>query len=297
MLKSAYNWYNTPNKSTFRQYVEAFILIAPLAFLIRTFGYGLYVVPTCSMETTMLAGEQFIADKFTVWFSPIKRGDIIAFNDPNYAYSSNKILRFWQRWVWGPSNWTKRVLGLPGDHVKGVIEDGHPVVYLNGKKLEEPYINKYPIVYTFNIDPRQLRTMSIRELERSTRDWYSPKSYDPSKPFNNQPFYRINPQWIMSDPYTHEPIIKHPGTPLEDGKDVYEIVLKADEFWVLGDNRLGSYDCRSWGPLKAEHIHGKIIYRLLSIDRRNSWWIFDLIQHPIDFWSRVRWDRCFQFVY
>ena len=39
------------------------------------------------------------------------------------------------------------VIGVPGDHIKGVIEDGKPVVYVNGKKLDEQaYINKYPLI-------------------------------------------------------------------------------------------------------------------------------------------------------
>ena len=135
-IRKLHRWYNRP-KSIILQYVEAFILIVPLAFFIRTYFYGLYRVPTGSMETTLLVGELFLADKLTPWFMPIKRGDIIAFNDPNFNYSENALINLWQRYVWGPSNWTKRVIGIPGDHVRGVVEDGHPVIYLNSKKLDE----------------------------------------------------------------------------------------------------------------------------------------------------------------
>ena len=83
-----------------------------VVFVIRTFGFGLYQVPTGSMETTMLVGERFFADKFTYNFirSP-KRGDIIAFNDVMYHYSDNKLKRFVEEYVWGPSNVTKREIG------------------------------------------------------------------------------------------------------------------------------------------------------------------------------------------
>jgi signal peptidase I len=40
-----------------------------------------------------------------------------------------------------------------------------------------------------------------------------------------------------------------------------EIVLKDDEFFVLGDNRPESSDSRSWGPLSRDRIVGKIVYR------------------------------------
>ena len=79
-------------------------------------------------------------NKFTVLFRDLKHGEIITFNDPLYPYSDNYFVNLWQRYVWGPSNWTKRVIGIPGDHIQGKIEDGKPVVYLNGSKLDEPYV-------------------------------------------------------------------------------------------------------------------------------------------------------------
>src|SRR6185295_16867842 len=106
-----------------------------IVFLVRTFGFGLYQVPTGSMETTMLVGERFFADKFTIIFSRPKRGDVVSFNDPRYPYSKNPLVRLFQEYVgtWsGPINWTKRVIGTPGDTIKGVVENGVPVVYVNG---------------------------------------------------------------------------------------------------------------------------------------------------------------------
>src|SRR5579871_3786143 len=100
-----------------------------IVFLIRTFGFGLYQVPTGSMETTMLVGERFFADKLSYNFRAPRRGEIISFNDPSFKYSTNPITKIFQRYVWGPSNWTKRVIGIPGDIIRGVIENGKPVVY------------------------------------------------------------------------------------------------------------------------------------------------------------------------
>jgi len=39
--------------------------------------------------------------------------------------------------------------------------------------------------------------------------------------------------------------------------------LSADEYFVLGDNRLGSLDSRSWGPVTADLIVGRPLFRLL----------------------------------
>ena len=54
---------------------------------------------------------------------------------------------------------------------------------------------------------------------------------------------------------------------LEDGIEEYtfnglssfnDIVLKEDEYFVLGDNRVNSYDSRYYGPIKKENITGKL---------------------------------------
>lgn len=59
-LHRFWTWVRRPNKSTIAQYIETFVVVVPLAFVIRTYFYGLYQVPTGSMETTMLVGERFL---------------------------------------------------------------------------------------------------------------------------------------------------------------------------------------------------------------------------------------------
>jgi len=287
---------NTVKKSyldSIYEFFKALVVIVPIAFLIRTFGYGLYQVPTGSMETTMLVGERFVADKFsTVFYYPI-RGDIISFNDPTYNYSDNKFMNLWQNYVWGPSNWTKRVIAVPGDEIKGDIEDGKTVVYLKKKgesdfvKLDETYLNKYPLVNVY--DP-------------TCYNQFLYKSYDPNFAPDNQPFYSTTQTYIDMGKKVaflrNESDVRYPGTPFisHDGRnlDIYHHKLGEDQFWAMGDNRLNSSDSRVWGPLNGKLIHGKIVFRLWSIDSQESWWIFDLIKHPIDFFKRVRWTRCFQ---
>lgn len=300
--------------------IKEFFFLLLVVFLIRTFGFGLYQVPTGSMETTMLVGERFFADKFTILFSKPKHGDIISFNDPLYNYSKNPLKRLWQEYVWGPSNWTKRVIGVPGDEIRGVVEDGKPVIYRNGQKLDEPYLNKYPLILVYSEDlaaliPKLRREQRAALQGRAISAEYAqlflseqldhsihPQSYDPLKPYNQQPFYRIKPNRVEKDEQGR-PVLKYPQTPIyyEQGgeikcRDEFYIKLGPDEYWAMGDNRLGSNDCRFFGPLKERFIHGKIIFRIWSIDSDESWWIVDLIKHPIDFFKRIRWSRFFQCV-
>jgi len=53
--------------------------------------------------------------------------------------------------------------------------------------------------------------------------------------------------------------------------NIEPITLKADEFFVMGDNRLASYDSRFWGPLPAENIIGRPIIRLFQFDKIGIW--------------------------
>jgi signal peptidase I len=314
--------------------VKEVAVLLLIVFLIRTFGFGLYQVPTGSMETTMLVGERFFADKFSYLFTKPQRNEIIALNDPTYTYSSNPLVRLYQEyvgwpiWPFGPVNFTKRIIGIPGDHVEGKIEDGKPVVYLNGTKLDEPYLNKYPLIQVLDRDRSDIYNARL--------DW---RSYDPTKPFGpEQPFYGafIRQQrmiyakelpadllhYLAAANATITPegtILLEPGKPITAGEagsinpvgqavqaggrqgkstwtdsDIFDVYLGDNQYWLMGDNRRGSKDSRYFGPVDGRLIHGKILYRIWSIDSDESWWIIDLIKHPIDFWQRMRWNRFFQ---
>ncbi len=310
----------------------AFLLL--IVFLIRTFGFGLYQVPTGSMETSMLVGERFFADKLSYLFRNPERGEVIAFNEPPafFNYSENPFINLFQQYVWGPSNWTKRVIGKSGDAVRGVIEDGKPAVYVNDKKLDEPYLNKYPLMHLWRGDPDELYKKVEQEMkdlvygravdpsvinklvQKRLAEHTTVKSYDPDYSFEQQPFYRMKEIRVIRDAQGNPELLKpgtsHPSTNAAaiaaaieqkknywDGSDEFYIELGPDEYWLMGDNRLGSKDCRAFGPIKRSFIHGRIILRIWSLDSDESWWIIDLFKHPIDFFKRVRWSRFFQWVY
>jgi signal peptidase I len=90
-----------------------------------------FVIPTGSMEDTLLIGDHLLVDKlayapagaiskYILPYSDVKRGDIIVFRYP---------IDIKQTFV-------KRAIGLPGDHLRLINKQ----VYLNGKPLYEPYV-------------------------------------------------------------------------------------------------------------------------------------------------------------
>lgn len=59
----------------------------------------------------------------------------------------------------------------------------------------------------------------------------------------------------------YEPYVKNISN-----NDMY-LKLKSDEYFVMGDNRSGSSDSRSWGAVKKELIIGRAFLRLLPINK------------------------------
>lgn len=280
-----------------------------LVFLIRTIGFGLYQVPSGSMETTMLVGERFFADKFSYLFITPKHGDIISANQPNYIYSKNLFKRLFEEYVWGPANWTKRIIGVPGDLIEGKIEDEHPVIYRNGIKLNEPYLNAYPLLAMWKVDPSGLMQHTVGRSQDEIWKQITMYSYDPARAYNDQPFYSFDSQKIVLDA-AGNPLLQWPGAPIFpksgetetsldrhwDRSDVFKIKLADNEYWCMGDNRLNSSDSRCFGPFKRHSIHGRIRFCIWSHDSDASWFIVELIKNPIKFFKQIRWNRCLKFV-
>ena len=90
-----------------------------------------YVIPSGSMESTLMTGDHVIVDKLAyaphdgafsklLPYSDVNRGDIVVFRYP----------------VDIKQTFVKRVIGIPGDRIH--LENG--VVVRNGERLKEPYV-------------------------------------------------------------------------------------------------------------------------------------------------------------
>jgi signal peptidase I len=105
------------------------ITILLLLFLTTTLVQA-YVIPTGSMEDTLLIGDHLLVDKlafapygpvskYLLPYTDVKRGDIIVFRYP----------------VDISQTFVKRCIGVPGDRIRLINKQ----VYLNGVRLDEPY--------------------------------------------------------------------------------------------------------------------------------------------------------------
>jgi len=113
-------------RSTIAEWTITIIL---LLFLTTTLVQA-YVIPTGSMEDTLLIGDHLLVDKlafapygpmskYLLPYTDVKRGDIIVFRYP----------------VDISQTFVKRCIGVPGDRIRLINKQ----VYLNGVRLDEPY--------------------------------------------------------------------------------------------------------------------------------------------------------------
>lgn len=119
------------NQTTLSEYLESLLVTVILALFGTSFVVQAFKIPSQSMERTLLVGDHLLVNKFVfggrdAWYDKylpyrsLQRGDIIVFKFPYQDHP----------------HFVKRVIGLPGDHLKVVDQQ----VYVNGKPLSEPYV-------------------------------------------------------------------------------------------------------------------------------------------------------------
>jgi signal peptidase I len=315
-LKKFYKELNEITKPVWRQWVEAIIFAFTLALVLRHTVFSPYHVPSGSAEPNILVGDRIWGNKMAYYFSEVKRGDYIIFDDANFIYDDSFLQSLWQRYIGlaisflglkdGPINVTKRVIAIPGDILEGRLEDGKPTLHLNGKKLDEPYLNPYPLIKlrreTGFIPIKNIGPLAIPSfLQKKIKDSGAGYTYVPETPYEQQPYYYMTEKEIVKNPTTGQPLLIEPGTPDIDFhtgiiRDIFgPITLPPNMYWAMGDSRNNSYDSRAWGMLPGNLIRGKASFILFSIDGEEALWLFDLMKHPIEFFTkRIRWNRFFK---
>jgi signal peptidase I len=150
-------------RSFWRDLAVIVVAALVLTILLKAFVMQVFSIPSASMETTLLDGDRILVSKIVYDFRPIERGDIVVFSgagswDPPTPPPANWFSRIWGDatnlvGIAGPdTDYVKRVIGVPGDHVVCCNANGQ--ITVNGVPLSESsylYPNAAPSTFKFNI--------------------------------------------------------------------------------------------------------------------------------------------------
>src|SRR4051794_30638722 len=225
-----------PPKSIWREYFESAVVTVIMALFGMTFIVQAVKVPTGSMQNTITIGDHLLVNKFI--FAPgtplpflpqreIRRGDVIVFKYPGDPKNPEGDMR--PDNLPYKTNYVKRVIGLPGDHIE-VREDR---VLVNGQELPEHRIKALD-----------------HEDDRSTTEQENNKALD-----------------IVSDPPRKDgeiySVYYSTNRSMDSG---FNKKVPEGYYFVMGDNRNNSADSRVWGFVPRELVVGRAMFVYWSYD-------------------------------
>jgi signal peptidase I len=112
-----------------------------IVLLVKAYVVNPYRIPSSSMEPTLHCAQpasgcearfsdRVLANRFIYHLRDPRRGEIVVFETPDAARLK----------CGAGGTFVKRVVGLPGETIEVRLERGDGYVFVNGRKLQEPYI-------------------------------------------------------------------------------------------------------------------------------------------------------------
>jgi signal peptidase I len=143
-------------RSLFRELPILIVVALVIAMVIKTFVVQAFVIPTGSMQNTLGINDKILVNKLVYHFRSIEPGDIVVFNGAGTwnppasgPGNSNLLARAYDDTLRklfdsigglfgtpvGQTDYVKRVIGVPGDHV--VCCNAQGLITVNGVPLHE----------------------------------------------------------------------------------------------------------------------------------------------------------------
>ena len=239
--------------------VKTVVYAVLIALVVRTVAYEPFNIPSGSMVPTLLVGDYLFVSKFSYGYSryslpfglPLFSGRIccrsrICRSAATSRSSNCRPIK--------STDYIKRIVGLPGDH----IQVRHGNLYINEQLVPRK---------------RRSRTTSTRRAAR--RSCCSAIHRDAAERPGEPPWSIV--------------IIKIGNNGPLDNTPVYEV--PPGHYFAMGDNRDNSQDSRvlsAVGYVPAENLVGKAQFIFFSTDGSARWW--EIWKWPI----AVRYSRLFR---
>ncbi|MBV8783706.1 MAG: signal peptidase I [Gammaproteobacteria bacterium] len=236
-------------------YARSFFPVALVVLLLRSFIFEPFRIPSDSMMPTLLDGDFIIVNKYAYGLRlPVLNRKVVALGEPQRG----DVVVF--RWPVDPStNFIKRLVGLPGDHVE--VRDNH--VYVNGQPVPaQPQAHRYDdgCYVNFTLIEEQLGAHRHQAM-------YCPVAID------RQPLlpgcHRRNVRGYVC---AEEDAPGGGRVPPFDG------VVPPGHYLMMGDNRDNSDDGRSWGFVPEQNLVGRA---------SRIWFNWDWGRAGGPIWSRI----------
>lgn len=208
----------------------SFFPVILIVFVLRSFLFEPFKIPSGSMIPTLLVGDFILVNKFTYGIRlPVINKKIISLNEPQRG--DVMVFRFPEN----PSqDYIKRVIGVPGD----TVSYQHKQLTVNGKPVAAEKLNDY-------LHPERL---------------YYSEQYQAQ--LGNSPFRFLNdadaPAFIPDAarfPFRENCTYNAAGVTCK---------VPSGHYFMMGDNRDNSRDSRAWGFVPEENIVGKAFFIWLN---------------------------------
>ncbi len=255
-------------RSELRDTLSFLLKLAILVFIVRSFVFAPFSIPSGSMLPRLLVGDYLFITKWNYgyskhslpWSLPLipgrifakdpARGDVVVFKAPPKANE----------------DWIKRVIGVPGDTVQ--MRNGQLI--LNGQAIPKQRVADFVLPMTPNADcePSAIETAAdgtpVCRIPRFRETLPGGKSYD-----------------VLDAGYR------------ADADDTEVFTVPAGHVFLMGDNRDNSADSRFPQPpegqgirfVPMENIQGKAVVSFWSTDGSASWVL------PWTWFSAARFER------
>ncbi|MFP5203808.1 MAG: signal peptidase I [Acidobacteriota bacterium] len=231
-----------------------------VGLFILTFIAQNFVIPSGSMENTLLVGDHLVVDRITLappakWIEPLvyyrepRRGDVMVFikpvPEPEPDAEGNPRYFFL----------VKRLIGVPGDHIH--LRNG--VVIINGVAQSQPFAQP-TTADNFNEFLDNFPSVPPGDVPGSTE------------------------AWAVSFPQY-----------LQNG----DLVVPPGMYFMMGDNRHNSLDSRFWGFVPRANIVGRPLFNYWSFKTSEAEYDQTGVAHQLawmghvalHFFTDTRWER------
>ena len=215
------------------EYSGSFFPVIALVFVLRSFLYEPFKIPSSSMVPTLLVGDLILVNKFTYGIRlPVLNKKIIQINDPKRG---DVMVFKYPRDM--SQDYIKRVVGVPGDKI----------TYENKRLTVNGVEVKYTPLDDYLDDERLVYNKQYQEALTGVTH----------RILNNERAPTLNPAEVQQFPLKEESCTYT--------YESFTCVVPKGNYFMMGDNRDNSLDSRYWGFVPDKNIVGKAFFVWMNL--------------------------------